>query len=139
MGAYAYYRRVVENQRNRLMDEIIRVAERTNAGSEVLATLQAARNETRFNRSVDLIKDTIPASLKIDGYNPLQLLHAGISEGLHELSDEECLERATTIRHLLTELAERISQALKEHKELKEGIARLVQRPGAKGTKGDAS
>lgn len=138
IGAYAYYRRVVENQRNRLMDEIIKVAERTNAGSEVLATLQAARKETQFNKAVDLIKDGVPASLKIDGHNPLQLLHAAISRGIHELTDQECLEKATTVRLVLTDLAERISQALKEHKELQEGIARLLRPPESKGTTGDA-
>jgi hypothetical protein len=32
--------------------------------------------------------------LLIDGHNPLLLLHDLLSEGVHQFSDSECLERA---------------------------------------------
>lgn len=123
LGAFAYYRRVVENQRGRLLGEIIRVARRMGARPEAVASLEAAAAEQQFSKSIELTKDAIPESLLIDGHNPLLLLHRALSVGLHNLPDEECLARARSIRVVLTELAERISQVLKDTAELKEAIS----------------
>jgi len=135
IGAYAYYRRVVENQKDRLIEEIIKVANRTKAGPEILATLEVARKETQFTKALNLIKEAIPPVLRIDGQSPLQLLHEATSKGIHELSDEECLARAEVIRLALTKLADRISQALKDERELREAVGRLT-RPSESKAKG---
>lgn len=128
IGAFAYYRRVVEDQKSRLIDEIIRVAERTQAPAEMIATLKAARGETQFHKAVEAIKGAIPESLKIDGHNPLVLLHSALSEGLHAQTDEQCLELASSIRVVLEELAERAAIALKDHAELKSAVTRLMNK-----------
>ena len=56
------------------------------------------------------------------------LLHSALSEGLHAQTDEECLEVATSIRLVMTELADRISTALKDEAELKQAVSRLLNR-----------
>jgi len=130
IGAFAYYRRVVENQKNRLLDEIIRVAERTRAPTAALEALAAAKDEAQFSRAVELAKNSIPQSLLIDGHNPMTLLHSALSEGLHAQSDEECLELATSVRVILQELTEKTAAALKDHAELKSALSRLFNRGG---------
>src|SRR5262245_31112798 len=40
VGAFAYYRRIVEDQKNRLLDEIIRFARKTGASSEAISLLE---------------------------------------------------------------------------------------------------
>lgn len=50
IGAFGYYRRVVENQKNRIIDEIIKAAKRIDAPKEMLDSLEAAKKETRFTR-----------------------------------------------------------------------------------------
>jgi hypothetical protein len=50
---------------------------------------------------------------------PLLLLHDALSEGIHEYTDAECLELATAIRLILTDLSEKISMTLKEKAEIK--------------------
>jgi hypothetical protein len=47
---------------------------------------------------------------------------------LHEHTDKECLEIAQEIRVVLAELAERLSQALKEEAELQTAVSRLLNR-----------
>lgn len=128
IGAFAYYRRVVENEKGRLITEIGKVAERLGASPEILEQFEKASKETQFSRAIDSIKAAIPNALYIDGHNPLTLLHSALSEGLHAGSDEECLEMATSIRVVLTELAERISMALKDEAELKQAITNLLKR-----------
>ena len=126
VGAFAYYRRVVENQKGRLIGEIKRVASRVNASPEDLARFDAAISETQFSKAIDDIKEAIPQSLLVNGQNPLMLLHKALSQGIHAGSDAECLELATTVRLVLTALAERTTQALKDEAELNEAIKRLT-------------
>jgi hypothetical protein len=56
MAAFAYYRRVVENQKNRMLNEIIRAAEKLRAPQELIDELRNAQNETQFSKAVSLIK-----------------------------------------------------------------------------------
>ncbi|PIT81270.1 hypothetical protein B9Z40_14560 [Limnohabitans sp. 15K] len=71
IAAFAYYRRVVENQKTRIIDEIIRVAQKIGAPKEVTDDLNAARSETQFSRAVEVIKHGVPESLLIGGHNPV--------------------------------------------------------------------
>lgn len=128
IGAFAYYRRVVENQKGRIIQEIAKASAKLGASQEMLKELERAEKETQFSKAVDQVKTGIPAALMIDRHNPLTLLHTALSEGLHEHTDKECLEIAEEIRLVLTELAERISQALKEEAELKQAVSRLMSR-----------
>ena len=127
IGAFAYYRRVVENQKGRIIREIGRVAKKLGAQPKVLESYEAAEKETQFSKAIDVVKAGIPESLLIKGKNPLLLLHSALSEGLHDEEDENvCLELATSIRVVLTELAERISVVLSDQAELDNAVNRLL-------------
>lgn len=131
VGAFAYYRRVVENQKNRLFDEIIRVAQQIGASAEMLDELKDAKNQTQFSTAVNAvkhgIKHGIPAALLLDGHNPLTLLHSALSNGVHAQTDEECLASATNIRVVLAELSDRPGYAIKERSELKAAVSKLMK------------
>jgi hypothetical protein len=127
VGAFAYYRRVVEHQKNRILDEIIKVSEKLGVDKEVMTLMHMARTENQFSKSITLVKDAIPQTLLINGHNPLTLLHTALSIGLHEQSDEKCLELAHDIRVVLAELSERLSQSLKDEAELNTAVTRLLQ------------
>lgn len=126
VGAFVYYRRVVESQKNRILIEIIKVLERLGATEENIATLNLAIAETQFTKALEIAKPAIPESLLVNGHNPLKLLHSALSDGIHNMSDEECLGYATSVRIVLGELSERLSQALKNEAELTHAISRLL-------------
>jgi hypothetical protein len=132
IGAFAYYRRVVENQKNRIISEIKRVVERIGASSDTIQLFDRAIDETQFSTAIEMVKDAMPKSLLILDHNPLKLLHSALSAGLHASSDEKCLEAANSIRVILTELADRTGQLLKDQAELKNSVKRLVIGPPAK-------
>ncbi len=125
MAAFIYYRRVVENQKSRIFDEVIRVSKHLGAETELLEQLELAKSETQFTRAVEAIKRALPQTLLINGRNPLLLLHSALSEGIHALSDEECLELASSARVVLIEFAERLAQAMKDEAELSAAISKL--------------
>jgi hypothetical protein len=129
IAAFAYYRRVVENQKNKIFDEIIRTVIKVDPSNDILLKeLEAAKQETQFTKAVDSIKHGIPQALLIDGHNPLTLLHGSLSDGLHAKTDKECLEFATSVRVILTDLVERMANAVKNTVELKTALSRILQR-----------
>lgn len=126
IAAFAYYRRGIESQKNRILDEIIKVSEKVSAPKEVLEDLSRAKQETQFSKAVDAVKHGVPQTLLLNGHNPLTLLHSALSEGLHAQTDEQCLELATSIRVVMADLAERLAQALKDEAELNDVLGRLI-------------
>ena len=128
IAAYAYYRRIIEDQKNRLLDEIIRVARHLGRPAEVIRKLETAKSETQFSKAVESVKEVIPEVLRIRTHNPLTLLHSALSEGLHSTSDEACLKLAGDIRVILAEFAERLTEAMKDQQELNDAVSRLVNR-----------
>ncbi len=128
IGAFAYYRRVVENQKDQIFDNIIRVAIKLDVEEEITNALEAAKKEGQFTKSLDLARDFMPESLKINGHSPLKLLHGALSDGLHIQSDECCLEIATSVRIILGELADRIYQALKDEKKVNTALSVLLEK-----------
>jgi hypothetical protein len=126
IGAFTYYRRVVESHKNQILDEVIRVGEKIAIPSAMLRILQAAKDEIQFSKAMETVKDAIPQALLVNGHNPLTLLHRALSVGVHDLSDVECLQRAHDVRVVLIELAERLGQSLKDEAELNTAINRLL-------------
>jgi hypothetical protein len=132
IGAFAYYRRVVENQKGRIIQEMAKVAGKLGASQEDLELFEAAAKEIKFSEAIAKINTAIPVSLRIEGHNPLTLLHKALSDGLHERSDAECLECAREIRLVLTDLAERMGQVLQEKTKLKDAVTKLLERAAKK-------
>jgi hypothetical protein len=124
IGAFAYYRRIVENQKNRIIDEIIKVAEREK-NNELIEILKNAKEKKEFSQAVNDIKEHIPESIRINGKNPLTLLHRALSKGLHASTDDECLKMAGAIRMVLIELVKNIEEALKDKQDLSVALEAL--------------
>jgi hypothetical protein len=138
IGAYAYYRRIVENAKFDLVSSVLKVAEGTKALPEQIALLKKAQAEKQFSKAIEMLRDVsaIPAVLLIDGHNPLLLLHDLLSEGIHQLDDHDCLERAQEAEVILCEIADRMQIALTERKTVKAAITNILGRKAAneKGT-----
>jgi len=132
IAAFAYYRRVIESQKNRILDEMIRAAKKLSATQEVIDELAHAKEERQFKKAIEGVKAGLPAMLLIGGVNPLTLVHNALSEGLHAETDEQCLQVATDIRIVMTELAERLSQVLKDEAELNGAVTRLLAKESKK-------
>ncbi|WP_458129457.1 hypothetical protein [Pseudomonas sp. Z2-11] len=126
VGAFVYYRRVVEHQKNRIFKEIVKVSEKIGAPKEKVDILNAALLETQFTKALDMAKDAMPESLLINGHSPLKLLYRALSDGIHNLSDEDCLGYAASVRVVLGELSDRLSQALKDEVEITNALNRLL-------------
>jgi hypothetical protein len=129
VGAFAYYRRVVENHKNEIFDAIIDVCKRVGASKELVEQLGSAKTEIQFANAMAKIKTLLPQGLLITGHhNPLTALHSALSVGLHNESDAKCLEAAQDVRLVLTELVERMAILRRENKELQRAVQRLIEK-----------
>jgi hypothetical protein len=129
IGAFAYYRRIVEDQKVVIVERLEKVAKLLRAPDEYLALFAKAKTETQFTQAINDIKDAFPPALFIAEHNPLRLLHDLLSTGLHKLTDEECLTRATAVRTLLVALAERIAEISREDAKVKESLKTFLNQP----------
>jgi hypothetical protein len=50
-----------------------------------------------------------------------------MSEGMHAQTDADCLEIATSVRLVLTELVDRMATVLSDHAELNNAVNKLMQ------------
>ena len=127
IGAATYFRRIVDEQWQRLVQEIRRAAERL--GVEDLGVYDDAMGETHFSKAVGMLKDAIPEKLLIlKGENPLTMLYKPLSQQLHGMTDEECLQQAADIRLVLTVLLENIAEVMKDQDELTAAAKRLKEK-----------
>lgn len=129
IGAFGYYRRVVEQQKNEMIDAILRVARKLGSHPDVINDLESAKKEQQFSKAVEQIKHGVPQALLVQGQNPLTLLHSALSEGLHNETDDNCLEMAIAIRLVMVDFAERLTSALQDQQELSAALQRLARRP----------
>jgi len=125
IGAFAYYRRVVEDRKNKLLDQLIKVTKTVDPSNKIIDEFEAAKAETQFTKAIDNIKGSFPQSLLIEGKNPLKLLHQALSQGIHDHSDDECLALAQGIRVVLSELIERMDSLSQEKGKLADAVKLL--------------
>ena len=126
IGAFAYYRRVVENQKNRILEKIVKVAQKLGTTQDTIDELNAAIEESQFKKALGMAKDVIPDRLFINNQNPILALHRVLSGGVHEFSDEQCLKLAKDVRMVLGALSERLSFVLKEDAEVESALSNLM-------------
>jgi hypothetical protein len=127
IGAMLYYRKVVENQKNQIIDEIIRVGRRAHSSEPQIEKLKAARSEKEIKKAVEIISDAIPQVLLINGYNPLALLEQALTKGSYVQKDHDALRLAAAIRKILTELAECMARVLEDQSDLEEAVNTILQ------------
>ena len=131
IGAYGYYRRIVEETIDELLNEISQLL----TGDE-LSTFADALEKTKrtivTQEKIDLVKDLLPPILRPDGMNPLAVLHSSLSGGLHAASDEVCLEQAAIIREVLIFLVNQVAANKVAAKNFTAGMRKLLEKKSGK-------
>lgn len=111
IAAFAYMRRIIEENIHELLSLIKEDVEVSESESPVLAKLAELRAESPMSDKIKIANHALPNYLTPSGLNPLGRLYKVLSEGVHSYDDGECLERAKTIqactKYLISELATR--------------------------------
>lgn len=129
IGAFAYYRRIVEETIDALLSDVETLIPESEREA-FTAALGKAKQTRVTAEKIELVQDLLPAILRPDGMNPLSLLHGVLSEGLHADSDERCLELAAEVREILAFLASQVATASREARSFTEKMRTLLQKRG---------
>lgn len=127
IGAYAYYRRIIEEIINDLLNSIEDLIEPSERERYSIA-LKEVRKTIVAKEKIALVKDLLPAILRPEGFNPLSILHSSLSDGIHNDSDEKCLELAQHIREVLIFLTTQIAIPRESSKVFTESMRKILDR-----------
>jgi hypothetical protein len=117
IAAFAYLRRIVESNIGKLLDLLEEDANSTNdEPNDILVAIEALRKDSPMSERIKVANQALPSYLNPGGINPLGKLYKSLSEGVHALSDQECLERANAIQSCLEYLISELSSR-KKHRE----------------------
>ena len=127
IGAFSYYRRVVEEIIDELLDEI---ADLMTGGERdrYLEALEQTKKTKITHDKIDLVKDLLPPILRPNEMNPLSVLHDVLSQGLHRESDEHCIELAMTVREALVFLVNQVAASRAAAASFTESMRKLLDR-----------
>lgn len=125
IAAFAYFRRVVENNISNLLDLVQEDALASGSPDDTMDAISELRADSPMSNKIRVANLALPIYLRPDGLNPLGRIYQVLSEGIHNSSEEECLAKAKTtsecLAFLVSELATR-----KEHRvRFKSVVAKL--------------
>lgn len=125
IAAFAYLRRIVENNTIKLIDLVSDDVKSSEADPKILELLSELRKESPMSDKIKIANEALPVYLKPDGLNPLGRLYQVLSEGVHSLSDEECLNRANIVKECLKYLISELSSRKKNRSRFKSMIGSI--------------
>lgn len=132
IAAHAYYRRIVEDVIDELLDSISNHISATAELNKYNEAMELVKKTRIAQEKIELVKDLLPNSLKPDGINPLQVIYDELSEGIHYNSDVECLDSADAIRVSIGYLANQVMNQKKEHQNFSEGMKKILAKKANK-------
>jgi len=126
IASFAYYRRIVEEIIDQLLSDIADLL----GGEEkeqYLEALERVKKSKVTQDKIEIVKDLIPPILRPGGMNPLSVLHTTLSEGLHQKSDEECLDLAMNLREILLFLVHQISTSKRSSDRFTDSMRKILE------------
>lgn len=123
IGAFAYLRRIIEKELIKIIGEIKLLPDINSV--EIGKLLEEYEKNPKTYTIYENLYKYLPESLKDLGNNPIELLYKQTSEGLHSLSELDCLTRAKSIIILLEFTIQKINEANSDIKSVKDAIKKL--------------
>ncbi len=122
IGAFGYFRRIVENNIEKLLDQLSAITD----DKDLVQAITLAKQQRNAEEKLKIVKDHAPGSFSYKSQNVFKILYNALSEGLHKDTDEECLDSATGVRTCLDFLIKRVHRSIEEQKQLTESIIKLT-------------
>jgi hypothetical protein len=125
IAAFAYFRRVVESNVLMLLDLVREDAQSSGADETMLSAIEKLRDASPMSEKIKVANLALPAHLQPDGLNPLGRIYQALSDGVHSLSDRECLTKAKAISDCLTFLVSELATTKERRLRFKSSIGAL--------------
>lgn len=125
VAAFAYFRRIVENNINQLLDLLQDDTQSSGSDPAILEAIGELRKDSPMSEKIKVANLALPGHLKPDGLNPLGRLYQVLSEGVHNLSEAECLEKAKATKECLVFLVSELAARQEHRRRFKSMVSKL--------------
>ncbi|NOZ45584.1 MAG: hypothetical protein GXO79_02260 [Chlorobi bacterium] len=122
IGSFAYFRRIIEKELIEILKEI---SELNSSDDKIKKLISEYSATTQIYSIYENIFPLLPKSLQALGDNPFKILYKQTSEGLHSLSEKECLERAENINLILKFVVKTLYEEKSEIQKIRKAIKKL--------------
>ncbi len=123
IGAFAYFRRVIENEIGRIITSISKLD--FDGVEKVRAAIQKHKSDHQMSSLIEAVNLYLPKSLLFSNDNPLKLLYSQLSRGIHEYTEEECLKKAKMIDILLSYIIIKLNEEQYQITDVKKAMKSL--------------
>lgn len=120
MGAYAYLRRIIQNEILRIVDDLSKIDR--NESAEIRTLLANYEKDHQMEKLISAIGDYLPNSFKEVDDNPIKFLYKQLSGGIHEFTEDECSKFAESIDIVLKFVIKRLNEESSELKKVREAL-----------------
>lgn len=123
IGAFSYYRRILEKEIVRIIEDLASLE--TDNSEEIKALYEKYKKDHQMSNMIDGIKPFLPDSLKSIGENPIKLLYKQLSGGIHDFSEEDCLEKSLSIDSILCFILKKLEEEKSDLKDIRKAMKKL--------------
>jgi hypothetical protein len=125
IAALAYMRRVVEDNVNQLLDIVLEEAKLAGDTTVDIEEIERVKAGKVFEKKIEYAKSKLPSRLLVGGHNPLDKLHSVTSEGIHALTDDECIEVFDAARLVFEYFFENLPEQQRKEREYGRAVSNL--------------
>jgi hypothetical protein len=128
LASAVYTRRVVEDKTNELIQVAADLAESHGIDADVVSKIRAAGNSadyTPYDEKLKIAGAVFPDSLKVGDFNPLKTLYGLVSEGIHGMSEEKCIEVADNTAFVFSYVFTNLKAQIADRKTFIEHVKKL--------------
>lgn len=122
IAAFAYLRRIIEKNIIGLLDLI---KESVDSESPLLEKLSVLKVTSPMSDKIEIANHALPDYLKPDGFNPLGQIYSLLSDGVHSLPDQDCLDKAQDLQACLEFLISELAAHKRNKEEFKSRLTAL--------------
>jgi hypothetical protein len=129
LGSLVYLRRIVEDRMNGLLDLLIEAADKDVSLEDFRTKVAEVKESGSFDDKIAYASKLLPDRLKPGGVNPVDHLHDLASEGIHHLSDTECLDIFDKCRSSFEFVFEELEIQIDHAKAYVKAVRKLTEKP----------
>jgi hypothetical protein len=125
IAAFAYFRRIIENNIFKLLDLLKEDSVNATNTDEIQTAIAELKKQSPMSDKIKFANKALPEYLKPSGLNPLGRLYQVLSEGVHSLSDQDCLQKTSEIKECMKYLISELSDRKKNQNRFKSMVGSL--------------
>ncbi|MEO7859516.1 MAG: hypothetical protein ABIU05_03580 [Nitrospirales bacterium] len=115
-------RRLVEDTIDEMIDALLQAMQETGSDEGTITKVQEAKSSRAVEDKIKAVAALVPNHLRPGGVNPFGLLYGLLSAGLHDLTEEECLEIADGITKVFDHIFVEMNAYVEQRRSFTTGI-----------------